>query len=101
MASSPFGQNRIAFALDSSPSDDTVANPHSSDGVTVIVWQRQMLILLTVGGTIKAFLGPYFTKHPVDLQDCFPSLPEAMPPAFKKNITLDFRYMSTKTRVFR
>ena len=58
MASTPFGKNRIAFALDSSPSDDTVANPHSSDGVTVIMWQRQMLIPFTVGGTVKAFLGP-------------------------------------------
>lgn len=96
-----FGNNCIAFSLDSSPSDDTVANPHSTDGVTVVIWQCQMLIPFTVGGTVKALLGPYFTKHPVDLQDCFPSLPEAMPPAFKRDINLDFRYMSTKTRVFR
>lgn len=96
-----FGKNRLAFTIDSSPSNDTIADPHTTDEVTKIIWQRQMLIPFKVNDTVNAFLGPHFHKRPVEIQDCFPSLPEAMPPAFKKNIVLDFKYMSTKTRVFR
>lgn len=96
-----FGKNRLAFALDSAPSNDIVADPHTSDEVTIIIWQRQMLIPFAVDGTVKAFLGPYFHEQPVEIQDCFPFLTAAMPPAFKKDIILDFKYMSTKNRVFR
>lgn len=95
------GKNRLTFALDPAPNDGIVSDPYSTDEVTVTTWQRHMLIPFKVDGTVMAFLGPYFKQHPTDIQICFPCLPNAMPPAFDREITLDFKYLSTKTRVFR
>lgn len=95
------GKNCLTFALDSAPEDNIVPDPYSTDEVTVNTWKRQMLIPFKVDGTVTAFLGSHFKHHPSKIQKCFPCYPEAMPPAFDRDITLDFKYMSTKTRVFR
>lgn len=95
------GKNRLAFALDSAPEDNTVPDPRSTDVVTVDNWKHQMMIPFKVEGTLTAFLWPFYKTHPSDIHECFPCYPEAMPPAFKRDVILDFRYMSPKIRVFR
>ena len=78
------GKNRLAFALDSAPENNTVSDPRSTDVVTVNNWKRQMLIPFKVEGTLTAFLGPFYEHHQSKRQKCFPCYPEAMPPASRE-----------------